>query len=484
MSEKDLVDHRIPASVAIKAHSELPRTLMGGVPAMRDKGQVYLPVYELETVQDFSARLRESFIFDGYERAWKSLVGKVFDEAIVLPDDTAEELLELVKNVDRTGQDLDMFCQWVFADSLHPGMGHILVDHPTSENQLTVAEERNQGIRPYWVYVPAESVLGWYSEERGGMETLTHLRFEQIATERDGMYGVKQVRRVREYNLTDDGVTFAVHQEPAEGQTNWTVIDEGNMDPMTEIPLATFYARRTAFMESRPALDDLAWTNLEYWQSASAQRASLHFDRIFWPHFQGFTEKELEGIKGLGAGVMTASREGTVSVVERSQSGTGYGERDLERLRVEMQMLSLEPMLEKGGEQTARAREIDEAAAQSSLRTWVSNFEVCIDQAMGYTAQWVGAEYEDGANIPSEFGFTLGSLDEIKLLKEIGLSEETVWQAAKERGLLPDDWSFEDEQDRRSTAGPSLVRPGGGLLRGGALFGDQDEEEEDESTQP
>ena len=72
---------------------------------------------------------------------------------------------EWIKDVDGYGTDLDAFARRVVLNSLLLGHSAVLVDFPSTEPAENLLQERQLGLRPYFLEVRADQVLGWRKEE-------------------------------------------------------------------------------------------------------------------------------------------------------------------------------------------------------------------------------------------------------------------------------------------------------------------------------
>jgi len=399
---------------AIAARAKLPRDLYGGTATMRAAGSDYLPQWPLEPLDAWRSRKNSTFLFGGYKRAHQTAVGKAFGDNIRLEDDVPVEIrgqddakgqtrIEgLWENIDYAGSHGDVFCQWVFADSLHVGIGHILVEYPVADGVQTLADERQAGLRPYWVYVPGDAVLGWRDEQVNGKTRLTQFRYLEVTVQEDGQFGEKAVERARVYYASDAENPYARFEVYGKNEKEEVeLVGGGPLSPHTEIPLSTFYARKTGFMTGAPFLEEVAWSNLELWQSGSEQRNMLHFARVPFYGFFGFADDEYKAVTAIGASARVRAKDtgARVEIIEGRGVAMGEGWKDIDRLKSEITALSLEPLVSGLVAETAMGRAIDEARAHSALEAAIRNMEDCIEDALGNTAVWLGLDYSAGGSV-------------------------------------------------------------------------------------
>lgn len=106
---------------------------------------------------------------------------------------------DFVKNVDRKGTPIDEFMQNVTDDDQVVGMLYVLVDAPPAptglERPLTVQDERDLKISPYWVLIRADEILDWVTDE---FDNLKYLKRKQSLNTLEGRER-KKIERFTEW---------------------------------------------------------------------------------------------------------------------------------------------------------------------------------------------------------------------------------------------------------------------------------------------
>jgi hypothetical protein len=142
--------------------------LMGGTKAMRAAGKRYLPQWPAEEGDSYQARLATATLFPAYERTVAVMTGKPFSKPITIGEDVPTRLRGWCENIDLQGRNLHAFAADLCMEALGHGFGGILVDSPPAQGVKTVADEQKAGIRPYFVHVAHDAILGWKTERVGG----------------------------------------------------------------------------------------------------------------------------------------------------------------------------------------------------------------------------------------------------------------------------------------------------------------------------
>ena len=383
----------------------------------------------------------------------------------------------IAKDADLCGSDLTLFARCVFEDAVVHGLSHILVDHPATGGTLNAKEERDLGIRPYFVHVKAEQLIGWRTKrDAAGRSVLTQARIYERVVEPSGEYGEEDVERVRV--ITETG--FQVFEKRKNDKT-FTQKTSGD-HTFGSVPIVTLYTSGENYTAT-PPLEDLAWMNLAHWQSASDQRNILRFARVGILFGAGFTEDEAE--KGFAIGptnmIVSTNPDAKLSVVEHSGRAIGAGKEDLAELEAKMDSLGLRPFLDQKGNPTATGKLVDEAKSFSSILAWIRSLELALLSAFKFAAKWTketpSEEFE--VDVFSDFGISVQTNEAIQNLITMranrDISHETFLNEVKRRGLLADSLDVEDEMDRVKAEPPPPGAAGG---FGADAFGDDAEDDE------
>lgn len=436
----------------MSAERALIAALMGGTGVMRAASEKYLPRHPAESVDAYKYRLAISTLYNGMRRTVETLAGKPFAEPIKLGDSMPQQLVEWCEDIDLQGRDLHAFAHAVFCAALCDGLSHILVDYPQTAPGATLADKRATGARPYFVHVRHDQILGWRSERIAGVETLTQLRLMESITEPAGVWGTKTVDQVRV--LQPDA--WQTYRKDDRGE--WVLHEEGAVT-LGAIPLATVYTCREGFMRARPPLLDLAYLNVEHWQSSSDQSNILHVARIPILFAAGFGDGTLK----IGAGAAVTNDEPTakLSYVEHSGAAIAAGRDSIKDLEERMSLMGAQLLVKKPGARTATEKAIDSADADSALSLMARTAEDSIEQALQFMADWESIGPVGDVDLVGE----IGGLEDRELTgllraRELGLlSAETVFGELQRRGLICDDIEWTDEAKRIAAEPPAVVPP-------------------------
>lgn len=419
--------------------------LLGGTRTMRAAGKAFLPQFPAEGDENYKYRLSVSTLFNGFGHTVSTLGGKPFGEPVKLGEDVPPLLAKYAEDIDLEGRSLHAFAQAVFQATLSHGMSHIFIDYPTTPEYPTLEDRRIDGPRPYFVHVRASQLLGWRSERINGVETLTQLRFMETIEEPAGQWGIKEVKQVRV--LTKNGKSVYWETYRLNDRHQWTLFDTKKM-AISAIPFVTVYGKRMEFMVSKPPLLDLAYLNVEHWQSSSDQQNILRVARVPILYGAGFSDQNPITI-GAGLAVTNEDPQAKLTYTEHTGAAIGAGRDSLKDLEERMRVLGAQLMLRRQGATTATGERVDSEETNSSLSAMVENLEDALDQALQLMADWDNLPAGGHVEVSKNFGLEEDETQDISALfdsRRLGiLSSQTIFHELQRRDVVSDERTWEEE---------------------------------------
>ncbi|NDC09657.1 MAG: DUF4055 domain-containing protein, partial [Oxalobacteraceae bacterium] len=201
--------------------------------------------------------------------------------------------------------------------------------------------------RPYAVHVKASNLIAWRSETIKGVEELTQIRILEQATVDDGEWGERQVCRIRVITKTE----FQLYEFK---DKKWNIIEQGETS-LGYIPLVTYYTNKTGFMSAKPPLIDLAYLNVQHWQSSSDQEHILHFIRFPLLHGAGFNNDQKQIEIGPNRMILSEDPNAKLTYVEHTGAAVEAGRQSLKDLEEKMSSLGMQMLAKRSGNMTATA---------------------------------------------------------------------------------------------------------------------------------
>jgi hypothetical protein len=440
----------------------LVSALMGGTTAMRSAATTYLPMWPNEEQKSYNIRLKSATLFPAYSRTMETLTGKPFSKAIKFEDDVPPQLLEYAEDIDLRGRNLHVFAAGVMETALAYGLAGILVDYPTgkqitvkSDGVRTQADEEMAGLRPYFIEIKPEQILGWKSQMFDGVEKLTQLRLMECVEEEDGEFQTKEVHQVR---VLTPGKWQTYRKKRVGLLDDWTLSDEG-ITTLTEIPFVPFYGNRAGFMVGKPPLIELAHLNVEHWQSASDQQTILHVARVPILTVIGVDDDKTSFTIGASSAVRLPVG-GDMKFVEHSGAAIEAGAKDILSLQDRMRQAGAELLIVQPGKMTAFQVGTENELAMCALQRITRDFQDALNEALEIMAEWIGLDEGGHVAIFSDFGASSLAEASAGLLMQAAtagkISDELLFAEFQRRGMIGPNESWDQEKERLDAQGPGL----------------------------
>lgn len=466
------VNARSAAVTAMQPVWEVIESLLGGTPAMRAKGETFLPKQPREEADDYAYRIKVSTLFPAYRRTVSVMAGKPFSKELTLSADTPVEIAGKAEadgqaaiegwadDIDREGVNLHTFAAEMFAESFY-GLCGILVDTPkpitTDGRAPTKAEQDKAGVRPYFVRVKHGQILGWKIDDSSGSRRLVQLRLAETKTVEDGRFGEKVRERVR---VLEPGIWEVWEKQDTKGTDGkdvWLMVDSGKTDA-DYIRFVPIYGRRESFMCGAAPLADLAYLNVKHWQSQSDQDESTRYSRKRLLVAIGIDPEK--PIVASSSYALELPPGADMKVVQGSAESVTVGRAELAALEDQMIQAGAELLVKKPGARTATESANDQEGNLCDLQRMVEGYEDSLDAALAMMADCAKLPAGGSVNLFKDFGAATlsdASAQMIVGMWQAGLiSRETAINELKRRGLLSPEITAQLELDMIADEPPAL----------------------------
>jgi hypothetical protein len=432
-----------PAVEAMAANWSMLDDLMEGTTAMRKRGQVHLPKWPGESDGMYRTRLGTAVLLPAYSRTVEVLTGKPLAKAITLKDVPAG-VDALLQNIDSEGRSLHAFAVDLMMDCLGRGISGVLVDHPSTEGVRNRAQEKATGARPYFVRYPPGTVLGWKTKRTKAGKELVQLRLLENETVDDGIFGEKIVEQVR---VLTPGA-WSIWRAKAERPEEWEEVEKG-VTSLAVVPFVFFYGTREAYGVGKPPMLDLAWQNIEHWQSSSDQQTILHVARVPILFAKGFDAKAKLSI-GAATAVKSENEKAELKYVEHTGAAIAAGRQSILDLEDRMRQTGAQMLVRRSGKVTATQFTGEESVDKSVLERITEMFDTSLEQCLRLMALYLGEKFDGAVELFKDFGSVdLGEASAEFLLdmnKAGKLSDETLFKEVQRRDLISPDLLWDDEK--------------------------------------
>jgi hypothetical protein len=427
--------YRLPAYEAMRQRWQFVRNIRGGTDAIRAMKEAYLPRFEAEDIQDYNTRVAMTFALEAVDETLLAMVGLALRNDPVLEDDVPPELVADWETFDGERTHGAVFAQRVLEYALQDGHAAILVDYPPVDPGLDLAQQRSMDIRPYAVLITIDQITAWQRGRVHGRDCLAMLKLQECVEEPDGLYGVREITRLRIYRQTvmdgEPTVTLEV-QESVAGKAGAEYVvtrPEAPIKGPRWIPFFPVYGgKKVGILLSVPPFLGLAQSNLDHTQVKSDRRYSMHKCAIPIPIFINRVKAQGEGGKavaspsyGIDIGI-----GGDARYMEPNGAALGALREELLDIQARMgsqgfDMLKREDVVN----QTATAARIENTRGESKLARAVRSLEDALEGALQAFADFRGLKVSGGSvTLPQEFSDTIISPEEMRILMDLETRDE------------------------------------------------------------
>lgn len=496
------------------AHRRITRTLRNGTQGMRSAGTLYLPQEPEEAAAAFTIRLERSVLTNIYKKTADTFAGRITKVAPVVEEGTPTQIVDIVDDFDNNGNDLATVMHRALRQGVDDGIVHFLIDSPqfiapvieTDEGEEVPVDRTKKvdddlGLRPFVSIINAENALGSRYDDD---QRLIMFRFRvwDSRPDPDDEFNdilVEQVHVLDIGNGAEATVRKRIFEEDESDQgsnkkSEWKVVEEIVTD-FTEIPLVTMYLDEVRQDVGVPLFMDLANLNIRHWQSSSDQSNIVHVIRVpilFAVGLVDPTSQKPQTVTIAANSVTHGEAGSTLEYVEHTGKAAEVGNIEIQELMADMVRMGVEIVIGKTGTQTATARALDQAEADTLMIQVATAVENAFDEIFVHLAAAFGIEPDaegsaGGVNLNKDFNISALDSNVIAQLVQIwsagGLSRETFWEEMQRWGILSEDFEAELEADKIEVDKDAAVEREGQMLEmvaTASALGDDDDEDDDD----
>ena len=441
----------------MQARFALCEALMGGTLVMRAHGETYLPQFSKELDERYTTRVDNSVLFEAFKNAVDSLSQRPFGESVTLSETAPQFYKDIALDVDLSGTSLTTFARDCLRDVLVYGKCHILVDFPNTreleerlQRTLRLSDEKAFKVRPYFVRISPADVIGWKGSRFAGVEELERVRFREFTVEQDpsNEWSEVETNRVVVWDKSTI-VTYVQRLDSNKNEIEW-VPESSAENSLGAVPIVTIYANRESLLKSYPPMRGLADLNQKHWRNSSDQDTIETVNRVPLLALIGFSESDVGSVAiGPYKVISAKSANAEVKIVETTGKAVEVGRKSLDKLEMQMQALTMMPLIQRPGNPTATGLAIDAAREVSDLEAYVMLLEKGLGEALDIARQWAKqAGAAPDVSVSQDFG-PLPTADDLKSLQwdlEHNLiTAQTYLEERKRLGGYTDEFVVGDE---------------------------------------
>ena len=384
---------------------EIMKAVSLGTEYLRENSEAFLPLEPREDYTAYLARVNRAVFSPYTQRLIRAATGLILRKPISLIGDPY--WTDVFANVvDGCGSDLDEYARRVLVCALTYGHSHTLVDFPAQTGAKSLAEERAQNRRPYWIEVDPANIYGWRLDRESNYGNLIQVRIGEKAVVPDGEFGEKvydQIRviepgRYRIFRQKETTKDMYVGGAPNTGNfeapieaKDYELVESGDFS-LGEVPLTTVYAGKTDTMTSKPPLLDIAYLNLSHFQRQADLIHSLHVASQPMLVLEGWDDQTKD--MAISVNYAMATQPGNkVYYVEPASSAFEAQAAEIEELQRQMATLGISTLSQqKFVAETADARRLDRMDTNSMLSIVAIDLEQKLQKSFDLSASYLGME--------------------------------------------------------------------------------------------
>ena len=385
---------------------EIMKAVTEGTDYLRTNSETFLPLEPREDYDAYLARVNRAVFSPFTQRLIRAATGLVLRKPITLTGDPYwTEMFKM--DVDGRKSDLDEYARRLLMCSLTYGQSHILVDYPAPSGAVSLAEERQQNRRPYWIEIDPNNLYGWRLDRESNYGNLIQVRLGEKAVLPDGQFGEKVFDQVRViepgsyrvfrkkeqieemYDVSDESSVGSF--EAGSSDKDYKQVESGEFS-LGEIPLVTIYSGKTDNLVSKPPLLDIAYLNIAHFQRQADLIHSLHVASQPMLVMEGYDDQTKD--LAISVNYAMATQPGNkIYYVEPASSAFEAQSAEIKELQMQMATLGISTLSQqKFVAESADARRLDRVDTNSMLAMVSMELEQKLQKAFNLSAEYVGIE--------------------------------------------------------------------------------------------
>ena len=394
---------------AIKAKGEkyLPR-LSGQEPKVAEAPKSSREGINRTADKDYESYKARAFWYNASARTVEGLSGLIFRKApiVTIPD----SMESIISDITMAGMSLKEFAEMITDEAITVARGGILVEYPVVDlnTQLTIKDVEDMGLRPYWSFYPAESIINWRTGRINNKNTLTFVVLKEDYSEEDPEDEFKQKTgsQYRVLDLLENVYRQRVFRKDGEDWTQYgdDIYPLMNGNTLSFIPFEFFgIAANPVRIQKAPILD-LVDVNLSHYRTTADLEYGAHWTGVPTPVFIGEIisddDDEVTEVKlGSTTGINLAEN-GDAKFLEFSGQGLEALEKRAEKKEQMMAVLGARILAqEKKMVESAETASIHRAGESSVLASIANAISTVLTRLLEITRDWQGLNQNDEVKI-------------------------------------------------------------------------------------
>ena len=304
---------------------------------------------------------------------------------------------------------------------------------PNTEAAANLQEERDLGLRPYFIEIDAKDILGWRKSSDSPISPIGQVRLNEYVSQEIGEFGDEVVRQIR---VLEQG-QWRVFRK---GEGGWYVHQSGTTS-LPVIPLAVTYSNKVGELISKPPMLPIANLNILHGQRTADLQHALHVAALPILVLKGFDDSDNEIALSANSAILMGENS-AAEYVEPVGQGTFQAQQSfITELEQQMSSLGISTLFaQKMGAETAESKRLSRTDSDSLLSIVSKDLERCLQNAIDIAAAYVGM---DAPSIQLDRDFDTQVLDGpqvaqyVQLWMQGAITQETLLEMLKAGEVLP-----------------------------------------------
>lgn len=291
----------------------------------------------------------------------------------------------LDNNVDGKGNSLRKQAQKVTEDAFtSPKLG-LLVDFPSVQGRISVADAEASNIRPKILHYPFESIINWHFDTVNNETRLVLLVLKECVDRLKNRFEVEKTVQYRVLEIIDG----AYHQTLFDDKGN--EIEETKpilVNGSTSDTIPFYFIEVGA--QDKAVVNDLVDANLNHYRFFADYAAKEHASAFPIFYETGVQGDDLNVSIGPGAKWSNVSTDATYGVLQTASDGGSMRQylQDMEQRMAALGAEMLKPRI--SGAESAEAKSLDQVAQNSTTANVAINVSEAYTKAINFCSRWMG----------------------------------------------------------------------------------------------
>ncbi len=465
------------------------RDAVDGEDAIKAKGEKYLPRLSGQEPQtasvlkssregvnttgdkDYKAYKSRALWYNATARTVEGLTGLIFRKAPIIT--IPASMAAITEDITMGGTGLEEFAEKITREVVTVARSGVLVEYPvvSANDPLTVSEVEKMGLRPYWSFYPAESIINWKTGRIRNHTTITSVVLKENYFEVDPDDEFKQIdsEQYRVLDLYENVYRQRVFRK--EGK-EWKQFGEDifplmNGKSMDFIPFVFFSRTINAFEIQKSPIQDLVDVNISHYRTTADLENGAHWTGIPTPVFIGnFISDDDDEITEVKLGSTTGinlEKDGDAKFLEFTGQGLEALEKRAEKKEQMMAVLGARILAqEKKMVESAETASIHRAGESSILASIANSISEMLTKLLVITRDWAGIKGSGEVKIElnTDFVPTQMTAQELTAIVQAwqsgGISSAELYWNLQKGEIVSSKKTFEEHQGELENQGPGL----------------------------